>query len=95
MTLQERLTNIDKMITSRIMKEPTTEDSFVVDMRLKLTEGFIDVLAQAIEKDILELIGEDEEEINVANRQLAVTRNELRAELRLKLKVYIGETLDD
>jgi hypothetical protein len=67
----------------------------------------IEQIKQAIEKDILELIGEDERKpeaavLGIDGRkkyapgQVAShvkARNELRAELRLKLKEYIG-TLD-
>lgn len=47
----------------------------------------INQTTQAIEKDILELIGEDEEIYPDLHAQI---RNRYKSELRLKLKEYIG-----
>jgi hypothetical protein len=89
MTLQERLNEIYDTLGIRPYEpKPDTAE----ELRNNLTYS----ITQAIEKDILELMGEDEKYDDYGgiaiNRDAyePIIRNELKAELRLKLKEYIG-----
>jgi hypothetical protein len=103
MTLQDRLAKLEEY---NLGQDPITEEPFTPEETMDYYKE-LKQLAQQIEKDILELIGGDEPmpektvygvdgRKQYAKGQSASSvkaRNELRAELRLKLKEYIG-TLD-
>jgi hypothetical protein len=88
MTLQERLKQPIKTV-----HEERQPDS--VKVMWNLGDKTVQDLAQAIEKDILELIGEDDSltpamKVKGHYEDTIWSRNQLRRELRLKLKEYIG-----
>ena len=43
-SLREQIKEIDKLIETRVMREPTAEDSWIISMRLKLTDAVIDAI---------------------------------------------------
>ncbi len=86
MTLQKHLTKYG--LTVNYFKDSAIEKTEL--------DKALETAAQQIEKDILELIiGKDEPVLNPdiprgASWHNRMTRNDLRAELRLKLKEYIA-----
>lgn len=78
------MSKVDEMLWKMWLDEHGEEDFDEHNTKIK----------QALYKDLLELIGEDETpEIPVNDYHWRI-RNELRQELRTKLKDYFGETND-
>jgi hypothetical protein len=77
-------------LQERLETELSTTIRFQKGEAVGVTIYGIDRATKQIEKDILELIGEDdnEEKNSFYGVETANTRNGLRAELRLKLKEY-------
>lgn len=61
--LDEILDGIDKAIETRVLREPLTEDAWVVGMRLMLKKAVTDEAKQAITSLIKELVAEAKPEI--------------------------------
>lgn len=86
MKLEDRLI---KCISIKTLKGVYPDGATITELRCQL----ISASREAIYQDLLELIGEDELEVGhkeYYDTDRAITRNQLRAELRNKLKGYCG-----
>ncbi len=96
MTLQERIQQTIQFSERGYFPEAVPKHNNWVNVMGKIYEFHTDLSAKAIEQDLMELIGEDEEYDDFGgvaiNRDAyePIIRNELKAELRQKLQDYLG-----